>query len=275
MDIRTLIKSYLDEGYEQLDAESKVSQDIILSKISKTKFWGHITIKGGVVMHFVSNDLRRATRDLDLDFIKYSLEDNSIINFIDTLDKVNDDIRIKITGKIRTLHHQDYDGKRVNLEISDFYNNKLHTKLDIGVHKQFDIKQEEYCFNLNGMNENVNLIINSKEQIFTEKLKSLLKIGARSTRYKDLFDFYYLINNGNLNKKKLLKAIDVLIINDDSMRENNIEEIIKRITTIFNSNNYKRYLSSPKVNWLDITVDEAIDNVIKYLSELSKETIAV
>ena len=28
-----------------------------------------------------------------------------------------------------------------------------------------------------------------------EKLKSLLRLGARSTRYKDLFDFYYLINN--------------------------------------------------------------------------------
>ena len=27
-------------------------------------------------MHSISNDKRRATRDLDLDFIKYSLEEN-------------------------------------------------------------------------------------------------------------------------------------------------------------------------------------------------------
>ena len=42
----------------------------------------NITIKGGVVMYGLSNDKRRATRDLDLDFIKYSLADESIKLFI-------------------------------------------------------------------------------------------------------------------------------------------------------------------------------------------------
>ena len=50
-----------------------MEQDIILSKISKSKFENNITIKGGVVMHSISNSVCRATRDLD--FIKYSLED--------------------------------------------------------------------------------------------------------------------------------------------------------------------------------------------------------
>lgn len=54
-------------------------------------------------------------------------------------------------------------------------------------------------------------LINSKEQIFVEKLKSLLKFGITSTRFKDIFDFYYLINNENLNKVKLIKYIDILI----------------------------------------------------------------
>lgn len=50
-------------------------QDIILNKISESDFKNNITIKGGVVMHNISKDVRRATRDLDLDFIKYSLDD--------------------------------------------------------------------------------------------------------------------------------------------------------------------------------------------------------
>ena len=44
-----------------------------------------------------------------------------------------------------------------------------------------------------------------------EKLKSLLKFCITSTRFKDIFDFYYLINNENLNKDKLLEYIDILI----------------------------------------------------------------
>ena len=43
--------------------------------------------------------------------------------------------------------------------------------------------------------------------MFIEKLKSLLRFAYISTRYKDIFDFYYLIEYGNLNKIKLEKYI--------------------------------------------------------------------
>lgn len=275
MNIDTILNNYLDLGYARDDVESKATQDIILSKIAKSKFKEHITIKGGVVMHSISNDKRRTTRDLDLDFIKYSLEDESIINFIKMLDNVDDGIHIEIINKIIPLHHQDYDGKRVFIRISDNFNNAIDTKLDIGVHKLFEIEQDNYCFNLNAMNEDVSLLINSKEQIFVEKLKSLLRLGARSTRYKDLFDFYYLINNCELDKKRLIKSIIIFIYNDETMRENNIHDIYERISTILNSNLFKNNLNSPKVNWLDIPIEDAIDSVLNYIEDLSNEIVGV
>ena len=76
MDLKKLVRNLVNEGYELIDAQSKVSQDIILMKINKSNFKNHITIKGGVVMHSISNSIRRATRDLDMDFIKYSLKEN-------------------------------------------------------------------------------------------------------------------------------------------------------------------------------------------------------
>ena len=222
-------------------------------------------------MHSISKDLRRATRDMDLDFIKYSLEDNSIIRFIDELSNVDDGIKIKIDGEIKELHHQDYDGKRVNIELFDKYGNKLKTKLDIGVHKLLDIKQDEYCFDLSIINKNANLLINSKEQIFVEKIKSLLKLGFRSTRYKDLFDFYYLINRTELDKEKLMNCFNILIFKDETMRENNIKDVVNRLQMTFNSNAYRNHLSNPKNNWLDITVDDAIMSVLKYIKSLGEK----
>ena len=221
-------------------------------------------------MHSISKDLRRATRDMDLDFIKYSLENNSIIRFIDELSNVDDRIKIKIDGEIKELHHQDYDGKRVNIELFDKYGNKLKTKLDIGVHKLLDIKQDEYCFDLSIINQNANLLINSKEQIFVEKIKSLLKLGFRSTRYKDLFDFYYLINRTELDKEKLMNCFNIFIFKDETMRENNIEDVVNRLQMTFNSNAYRNHLSNPKNNWLDITVDDAIMSVLKYIKSLGE-----
>lgn len=275
MNIKDAILFYQNKGYEYADAESKVSQDIVLSKIWNSKYKNNITIKGGVVMYNISNNIRRATRDLDIDFIKYSLEDESIRNFIYSLNNDKDNIKIEIVGNIASLHHQDYDGKRVLIKISDKYGNSINTKLDIGVHKLFELEQEEYCFDLSLINKEVNLLINSKEQIFVEKLKSLLKLGFISTRYKDIFDFYYLINNSKLNKDKLLKNIDILIFNDDKMRENNIDDILNRLNNTLKSKRYINHLNDPVVNWLDIPIDDAINSLLKYIEELSEEKVEI
>ncbi len=275
MNLEDIVRHNIENGYDLIDARSKVAQDVILNKISKSKFKNNITIKGGVVMHSISNSVRRATRDLDLDFIKYSLEDKSIIGFIDRLNSVGDNITVEIIGKIEELHHQDYHGKRVYIRLIDINNYKIDTKLDIGVHKLFELEQDDYYFNLNAMEDGVSLFINSPEQIFTEKLKSLLKLGFISTRYKDLFDFYYLINYDKLDRKKLLKAFQVIILDDNNMLEETIRNIYSRLASIFNSNIYKRNLSDPKNNWIDIPINTAIESVLKYIEELSSEVVGV
>lgn len=275
MNLEDIVRYNIENGYDLIDARSKAAQDVILNKISKSKFKNNITIKGGVVMHSISNSIRRATRDLDLDFIKYSLEDKSIIGFIDRLNSVGDNITVEIIGKIEELHHQDYHGKRVYIRLIDINNYKIDTKLDIGVHKLFELEQDDYYFNLNAMEDGVSLLINSPEQIFTEKLKSLLKLGFISTRYKDLFDFYYLINYDKLDRKKLLKAFQVIILDDNNMLEETIGNIYSRLASIFNSNIYKRNLSDPKNNWIDIPINTAIESVLKYIEELSSEVVGV
>ena len=275
MNLEDIVRKNVEEGYELIDARSKVAQDIILSKISKSEFKKNITIKGGVVMHSISNSVRRATRDLDLDFIKYSLENESIRSFIDKLNSVGDNITIEIIGEMEELRHQDYSGKRVHIRLVDTNNYNIDTKLDIGVHKLFELEQDDYYFNLDAIEDGVSLLINSPEQIFTEKLKSLLKLGFRSTRYKDLFDFYYLINNDKLDRKKLLKIFQVIIFDDNNMFEETVADIYSRLESIFNSNIYKRNLSDPKNNWLDIPVNVVIESVLKYIEELSSKVVGV
>ncbi len=273
MNLNELVNNYLASGYELVDAQSKVCQDLILYKIGKSKYAYNITVKGGVVMHNISKSTRRSTRDLDLDFIKYSLDDNSIINFINELNKSDKEIIIEINGNIERLHHQLYDGKRVNILIKDKYNNSIETKLDLGVHKYFELKQDEYIFDLNILKESVSLLINSPEQIVCEKLKSLLKFGIRSTRFKDIFDFYYLINNNLLNKERLLKYINLLIIKDENISQNTVDAIILRLKEILNNRMFFNRLDNARSNWINMPVDEVIDNVILYFNSL--ETVQI
>ena len=268
MNLEELREKCLNNGFSPSNVSAKLCQEIILSKISKSDMNQNITIKGGVVMYEKSNDKRRATRDLDLDFIKYSLSEEAIKNFINKLNLINDEIEIYINGDMQELHHQDYKGKRINIVLRDKYNFSVSAKLDIGVHNYFNVKQDEYCFNLESINENVTLIINSKEQIICEKLKSLLRFGIRTTRYKDIFDIYYLINNTNINKKELLNIINTIIINDITMRENNIDDIIKNLEITLNNNIFKKTLSSARNNWLNISIEEVVNNIINYFKAI-------
>lgn len=64
-----------------------------------------------------------------------------------------------------------------------------------------------------------------------------------------------------------------MIFKDDTMKENNMTDIIIRLKQILNSERYYNMLNDPKVNWLDLTVNEVIKNVIDYFS--SFETIEV
>lgn len=259
MNIYELVNKYVTAGYSEDDAIPKVAQDIVLLKIGNSKYSKNITVKGGVVMHNISKDMRRATRDMDIDFIK-------------ELNNTDDGVKIKVTGKIEPLHHQDYDGKRVYIELTDKNKYSISSKLDIGVHKYFDIGQDEYYFDFNIINESVSLLINSKEQIIVEKLKSLLKFGITSTRFKDIFDFYYLINNENLDKDKLIKFIDILIFQDESMRENELKDIHIRLTNILNNNRFQSRINTANNNWLEIPIKDVIDNVLDYFGDLTMIT---
>ncbi len=188
--IREMIQLANKDGYTNENAEAKVCQDVVLKALSESSLSRYVTIKGGVVMRSISHNVRRATLDMDIDFIRYSLSDESIHAFIKKLDCL-EGIHIRHTGTITELKQQDYHGKRVFVQIFDETGDLITSKIDLGVHKNLSVEQAEYCFDISCFDSGANLLINSKEQMFTEKLRSLLKFGPNSTRFKDIYDMCF------------------------------------------------------------------------------------
>ncbi|MEG0977297.1 MAG: nucleotidyl transferase AbiEii/AbiGii toxin family protein [Bacilli bacterium] len=268
MNIERQISEYVKLGLSVDDAIAKVCGEIVLYKIAKSTKSRNVTIKGGIVMMNIAKNLRRATRDLDLDFIKFSLTDNSISEFIDKLNNVQEDVKLTIIFPIKELKHQDYKGKRVVLKLSDNFKSVYEFILDIGVHKNLDLIQEELCFDFNSISESVTLLVNSKEQILAEKLKSLLKFGTISNRFKDIFDIYYLININPIDKNKFIILLDNYIINDDKMWENNYDEIYKRLFNIFQDKYYYSSLANARDNWLELPIEDIIKGILNFFESL-------
>lgn len=266
MNLRELIDAFRDEGYTQANAEARVCQDIILKAIDESAFADHITVKGGVVMRSISGDARRATQDMDLDFIRYSLQDESIRAFITRLNCLHG-ITILIAGEIEELSQQEYHGKRVFITIADDTGYALRSKIDLGVHKQVQIEQDEYCFDVCLDDEGASLLINSKEQIFTEKLRSILRFGPLSTRFKDVFDMCYLSNHVNL--QRLEQCINTYILSDPGMKENDMDAIRTRVQRTFSDRAYRQRLErSRSSNWMEISVSEALERITAFLNTL-------
>ena len=86
--------------------------------------------------------------------------------------------------------------------------------------------------------------------MFTEKLRSLLKFGSASTRYKDIFDMYYL--SSHISIELLKDCIDEYIINDPGMKEDSQQDIINRLMKTFSNKRYLNRLSGSDKNWLKI-----------------------
>lgn len=247
MDLRELMDKYYEEGLTRELAAARVCQDIILKAIAEGPFSRNVTIKGGVVMRSLTNNNRRATRDIDLDFIHYPLNEEAIREFVNKLNCI-DGIHIEIDGGITELKHQDYNGKSIEVIINDDNGNTIKSKIDIGVHKHLEIEQDIYCFDICLDDKGASLLKNTVEQSFVEKLRSLLKFGVYSRRYRDLYDMYYLKDVSS--KEKMNNLIRILIYDDPGMYENSVDDIIRRIEKTFKDDQYLKRVSESRLGGL-------------------------
>lgn len=173
---------------------------------------------------------------------------------------------MRILGEIETLRQQEYKGKRVRLSLTDETGFSIETKLDIGVHTLADVAQSDLLFKIVTENEEVALLTNPPEQIFVEKLKSLLRLGSASTRFKDIYDMSYLSNR--LNREVLKSYLKVYVYDDIMMREKVLLDIVNRLQRIFGNKSFMRALSQPANAWFDTPVDKAVSDLLSFVSSL-------
>lgn len=252
-------------GYSDDTAYAKIAHDIVLKAVRDSGFHDNLTVKGGVVMSEITAIARRATMDMDLDFLRYPLSNDGIRKFVSGLNRVAP-CRIRISGKIETLRQQEYKGKRIHLTLIDETGYSIETKIDIGVHTRDDVKQSDLSFKVVTNDTAISLLANTSEQIFVEKLKSLLRFGSASTRFKDIFDMYYLSHHARqLVVRKLLKTY---VLDDTRMQENSISDIVGRLGRVFDNKTFMRNLSRPINAWLDVAPEVVTSDIVAFISSL-------
>ena len=174
--------------------------------------------------------------------------------------------KIRIRGGILNLQQQEYKGKRIHLSLTDETGLSIETKIDFGVHTRLDVEQSDRSFKVIVDDSKVSLLVNPNEQILVEKLKSLLRFGSATTRFKDIFDIYYL--SRRVRRTALKKLIKAYIFDDVNMRENSVPDILRRLGRIFGNKAFMRSLANPTSAWLDVPAEEATADIVAFISSL-------
>ena len=251
------------KGYTTDTANAKIAHDVVLDAVREAGFHDNLTVKGGVVMSGLTNVVRRATMDMDVDFLHYSLSDAAIRRFVSRLNWISG-CKIAISRPIKTLKQQEYKGKRVYVSVEDAKGSSIETKIDIGVHTRAEVEQSEFGFKVVTRGGTVQLLVNNKEQIFVEKLKSLLRFGSASTRFKDVFDMYYL--SSRIRKTVLRTYMKLYIYEDAKMRESDAAGVVRRLQRIFANRRYMEQLADPVYAWIDESPNDVTARLVDFLS---------
>lgn len=77
MDFKTKVGELMSQGYKRASARAKIAHDVVLAAIKSSGMKDSVTIKGGVVMSGITKEVRRATMDMDADFVHYSLRNDA------------------------------------------------------------------------------------------------------------------------------------------------------------------------------------------------------
>lgn len=263
--LKEKIERYVQDGFTVIQARYKTAQEIILSKIEKSIYVDKVLLKGGIVMYNMTKEQRRTTSDLDLDFIRIDIsKEDNVRKFIEVLNKKDPEYHILIK-RIKDLHQDDYKGKNVVLEIKDS-SSSINFSMDIGVHTLLGIEQDKMYFSI-GEGKKLSLWVNPPEQIFSEKLFSLAKIGPTSTRYKDVGDMYYLIKQKCLRKSIVRKCLDLLVIGN---RHGFIDayDVITNAEQCLNSDLFSEGYDDNRKIWLDIEYKTLRETILEFIEKL-------
>ena len=183
----------------------------LLERISISKYKDNFILKGGMLISAMLGIDSRTTMDMDTTIKGFPLTKDNITNIMDEICniEIDDNVTLKINKVELIREDDDYGGYRITFETK--YNNEMPViiKIDITTGDKITYKEIEYSFTLMLEDRKIQIWSYNVETNIAEKFEAIVKRGVLSTRIRDYYDVYMLINTQNkiIDKKTLKDAI--------------------------------------------------------------------
>lgn len=251
----------------------------VLMRLEKSKYRDNIILKGGVLLSSIIGEDLRTTKDIDATLKSLPLNMDSIRNIFEEILSVDidDNVKFEIVN-IKDIRLEDeYGGFRINVK-GTF--DKIRTNFFIEITTGDIITPREIKYKYNSIFEDkkINIMAYTIETIIAEKFESIISKNITTTRAKDFYDLYMLMNKhkNDINNKNLVKAIE----NTFNKRNTgfNIDNFKEIVEILEDSNTLKRVFTDYQSK-LDYTKEVSFNDTIKAINKiiniLEKELIEV
>lgn len=240
----------------------------VLMRLEKSKYRDNIILKGGVLLSSIIGEDLRTTKDIDATLKSLPLNIDSIRNIFEEILSIDidDNVNFEIVN-IKDIRLEDeYGGFRINVK-GTF--DKIRTNFFIEITTGDIITPREIKYRYNSIFEDkkINIMTYTIETIIAEKFESIISKNITTTRAKDFYDIYMLMNKhkNSIHNKTLLTAIE------NTFNKRNAEFNIDRFKEIVEILETSDTLKKVFINYrdkLEYTKQVEFDDTIKEIKEI-------
>ncbi len=249
----------------------------VLMRLEKSKYKYNIILKGGVLLSSIIGEDLRTTKDIDATLKSLPLTIDIIKNIFDEVLSIdiNDDVHFEIID-IKDIRIEDeYGGFRINVK-GTFDKIRTNFFIEITAGDIITPRAIKYKYNSIFEDKKINIMAYTIETIISEKFESIISKNITTTRAKDFYDLYMLMNTykNEINNKHLVKAIENTFNNRGTKL--NINSFKKIIKLLKESNSLKQvYIAyQSKLDYAKkVTFEDTIQAIDEIVSILEKELI--
>lgn len=182
----------------------------VLMRIEKSEYKDNLILKGGILLSsIIGNDLR-TTKDIDatLKGIPLTIEMvERIFKEILSID-IEDNVNFELVSIKDIRITDEYGGFRINVK-GTFYKIRTNFFIEITTGDIITPREIKYKYNSIFEDKKINIMAYTIETIIAEKFESIISKNVTTTRAKDFYDLYMLIDNhkDEINNDVLKRAV--------------------------------------------------------------------
>ena len=249
----------------------------VLMRLEKSKYKNNIILKGGVLLSSIIGEDLRTTKDIDATLKSLPLDVKTIDSIFDEILAINidDNVMFQIVD-IKDIRLEDeYSGFRINVK-GVFDKIKTNFFIEITTGDVITPREIEYKYRSIFEDKKINIMAYTVETISAEKFESIISKNITTTRAKDFYDLYMLMNDYDIDNVNLVKAIENTFNNRDTLI--NINDF-KEIANILESSSAVKRLFADYQSKLEyakyVSFSDAINAIKTIINVFEQELLIV